>query len=423
MKKRIVIAIITAMTLATITACGSQDTNITSSTQVSNVVEENSDNNTETIDTETNVNYEEILLSDVWYNKKTSGKLFFTEGGTGYFKNHNIAYDIAWKLTDNTITLSFDKGEGMETCEFVLDINRQGIYELGGENYYPYNREADVTENIGSENILEGSMVFFGEYEQDNVEEDGKEPIEWIVFDKKMIPGYVVLLSNEALDGQPYNAEKTEVTWETCSLRKWLNEDFYNTAFSTEEQSHMTPVNLHNPANKKDNQVVENTTLDTVWIMNEYDADNHMDICEEHHGQVFPTEYAEQKVKVSDTFNTTTYWLRSGSKSDRASVAYDNSNFGEIFNFVEKVDGVRPVIVIKDDTKLIVTKHKYVPSKVSKSAPRIGMSSSEVKNSSWGSPDSINKDTYSWGVKEQWVYKDKGYVYLEDGVVTSISER
>lgn len=54
--------------------------------------------------------------------------------------------------------------------------------------------------------------------------------------------------------------------------------------------------------------------------------------------------------------------------------------------------------------------------------PSIGMTSDEVVNSSWGTPEEINKDTYSWGVKEQWCYSKNRYVYLEDGIVTAISE-
>ncbi len=57
-----------------------------------------------------------------------------------------------------------------------------------------------------------------------------------------------------------------------------------------------------------------------------------------------------------------------------------------------------------------------------KKPPAIGMTAEEVKASTWGSPKEINKDTYSWGVKEQWVYSGYRYIYLEDGIVTSISE-
>lgn len=57
-----------------------------------------------------------------------------------------------------------------------------------------------------------------------------------------------------------------------------------------------------------------------------------------------------------------------------------------------------------------------------KKEPCIGMTAEEVKASTWGEPEDINKSTYSWGVKEQWCYSGYRYIYLEDGIVTSISE-
>jgi hypothetical protein len=60
---------------------------------------------------------------------------------------------------------------------------------------------------------------------------------------------------------------------------------------------------------------------------------------------------------------------------------------------------------------------------LSKSIPKIGMTSSEVEKTSWGTPDKKNKNTYSWGTTEQWVYNKYGYVYFENGIVTSVSER
>ena len=38
------------------------------------------------------------------------------------------------------------------------------------------------------------------------------------------------------------------------------------------------------------------------------------------------------------------------------------------------------------------------------------------------SPNSINKTTTENGVHEQWVYGNGRYIYLDDGVVTSIQE-
>lgn len=54
--------------------------------------------------------------------------------------------------------------------------------------------------------------------------------------------------------------------------------------------------------------------------------------------------------------------------------------------------------------------------------PEVGMTVDEVKKTSWGLPERINKNTYSWGTTEQWSYPGKGYVYFENGIVTSISQ-
>lgn len=60
-----------------------------------------------------------------------------------------------------------------------------------------------------------------------------------------------------------------------------------------------------------------------------------------------------------------------------------------------------------------------------KVAPYIGMTAEQVKESTWGKPSEINKTTNLYGVHEQWVYrgysKDR-YIYLDDGIVTSIQE-
>ncbi|ERN54331.1 hypothetical protein [Alkalihalophilus marmarensis] len=54
--------------------------------------------------------------------------------------------------------------------------------------------------------------------------------------------------------------------------------------------------------------------------------------------------------------------------------------------------------------------------------PRIGMTKEEVKNTDWGKPQKINRTTTAYGVREQWVYPNYKYVYLEDGIVTAIQD-
>jgi hypothetical protein len=49
----------------------------------------------------------------------------------------------------------------------------------------------------------------------------------------------------------------------------------------------------------------------------------------------------------------------------------------------------------------------------------IGMTAEQIRKSSWGKPRSINETITAAGKHEQWVYGG-GYLYLENGVLTSI---
>lgn len=62
------------------------------------------------------------------------------------------------------------------------------------------------------------------------------------------------------------------------------------------------------------------------------------------------------------------------------------------------------------------------PQQPEKEDPHIGMTADEVRNSTWGSPREINRTTSIYGTREQWVYR-KGYIYFEDGIVTTIQEK
>ncbi len=88
-----------------------------------------------------------------------------------------------------------------------------------------------------------GNYVTFGEYPQTTAGED-MTPIEWLVLARD--GNKALLISRYGLDAQPYNTDHTSVTWETCTLRTWLNGTFYNKAFSSAEQSAILTTNVNN---------------------------------------------------------------------------------------------------------------------------------------------------------------------------------
>lgn len=50
------------------------------------------------------------------------------------------------------------------------------------------------------------------------------------------------------------------------------------------------------------------------------------------------------------------------------------------------------------------------------------MTKEEVLKSTWGKPDKINRTITKYSIKEQWVYPDYKYIYIEDGIVTVIQD-
>ena len=83
-----------------------------------------------------------------------------------------------------------------------------------------------------SEKFTIGNYVAFGTYPQTAAGTD-KTPIEWLVLDRD--GNKALIISRYGLDAQPYNTKCTDITWEKCTLRTWLNSTFMNKAFTSEE--------------------------------------------------------------------------------------------------------------------------------------------------------------------------------------------
>ena len=112
------------------------------------------------------------------------------------------------------------------------------------------------------------SVVTFGHYEQDGNFDNGPEPIEWIVLDLQ--GEKALLLSKKILRQMRFNLTETEVTWETCTLREWLNKDFFKEAFNQTEQKYI--VLSENDNSKKQGNPnypskYGNDTTDSVFLL------------------------------------------------------------------------------------------------------------------------------------------------------------
>ena len=186
-----------------------------------------------------------------------------------------------------------------------------------------------------------GETIEFGNYPQ---EEDGTEkPIEWIVM--KNEGNQVLLLSKYVLDAKPYNEEFEKVTWETSDIRKWLNNEFYTTAFNKTEKAKIQASLIKNEDNSEYGTSGGNDTEDKVFLLSEKEAETLFSNEEERIAKA--TEYAE-KSGVYDEEKGAWWWLRSPGFGSRGAAEVDSDGWVyRVGNLVYiRPDGVRPALYL-----------------------------------------------------------------------------
>lgn len=184
--------------------------------------------------------------------------------------------------------------------------------------------------------INPGDTITFGTYEQDNNEENGREPIEWIVLVADD-DNQALVICRYGLDCQPYNLKNAHVTWQNCTLRAWLNHDFYTEAFSEEEQKAILTTKVDNSlrqGNSSWNISGGEDTSDKIFLLSYQEAEVYLSDTKDR--LCCPTEYAIAcGVHAKDAGNdepllSCWWWLRSpGSSSTRASRVGTNGSRAE----------------------------------------------------------------------------------------------
>lgn len=214
------------------------------------------------------------------------------------------------------------------------------IFEELGEYSDSADKAKDIYKKQHSFDKKVGHYVSFGKYEQDNNTSNGKEKIEWLVLEVK--DGKALVISKYALDCKPYNTSSTNVTWETCSLRNWLNNDFINSAFSATEKTMIPSVKVSADKNPDYSTSSGKATQDRLFLlsvkeMNKYLSSNSKRRCKS-------TDYA---VANGAKGNYCSWWLRSpGAYQSYATEVFST---GEIYTKgggVGAIGAVRPAMWI-----------------------------------------------------------------------------
>lgn len=199
--------------------------------------------------------------------------------------------------------------------------------------------------------VAVGDIVTFGHYEQDNDLDNGPEPIEWIVLDVQ--DGKALLLSKYGLEAIPYNVDYVDVTWETCTLRAWLNDNFLNKAFNAKEQAAIPTTKVDNSDAQGFDWPIKsasggNNTEDKAFLLSYAEANRYLDVTrsdnENTKSRVTPTEYAiKTGAYVISAYTTADgapagwWWLRSPGplQSNAAMVFYVGAlNYNLVYDYI-----------------------------------------------------------------------------------------
>lgn len=181
--------------------------------------------------------------------------------------------------------------------------------------------------------------ITFGRYPQTAVRTDST-PIEWQVLEVR--DGKALVISRYGLDVVPFNTYWTDVTWETCTLRSWLNNEFLRKAFRATEQSAILTtavVNSRSHGFREWNTDGGKDTQDQIFLLSYLEANQFFGVTPEDRNnkkaRVAPTAYAIEMgaftnngVKTADKRAAGYWWLRSPG-SDQAGAA-NVSNDGSL---------------------------------------------------------------------------------------------
>lgn len=186
-----------------------------------------------------------------------------------------------------------------------------------------------------------GTTVSFGTYRQNGPEADS---ISWVVL--KVDSGKALLLSKDLIASRPWDETGEHLTWDVSSIRRWLNNDFLSTAFSSAEREAIVPTALDCSDRHGYGTPAGSNTTDRVFLLSIEEFDEL--VKNTPWTTATPTRTAREEGAYANAQGHAAWWLRSpGMTAD--SPAY-LSSAGELgtraHKATERILGIRPAMWI-----------------------------------------------------------------------------
>ena len=235
-----------------------------------------------------------------------------------------------------------------------VDIDNNGSYDYRGvyfTQYRPYYFFTTSSNTYQDDNGYSTNTIYWFSY----------DPIEWNILTESS--GKALILANLILDSQEYypststssfshnGGEGYANNYELSAIRKFLNDNFYNTAFNVSQESIIKETTVDNSAsttNSSSSSCACNNTRDKLFLLSYSDVTSSIyGLNSKSAGKAQGSDYAKcQGLYVYSSTGNSNWWLRSPYGNDYFSGAYFVTYDGHIgsINVVYCAEyGVRPV--------------------------------------------------------------------------------
>ncbi|MCR4690572.1 MAG: DUF6273 domain-containing protein [Lachnospiraceae bacterium] len=208
------------------------------------------------------------------------------------------------------------------------------------------------------------------------------EPIRWKVLQVDEDQDKLFVLADQALDCQEYHEEKERITWENCTLRKWLNgvdfterlekrselthKSFIDTAFSEDQKKIIALTEIENKKSPLYHYDGGNDTRDQIFLLSFEEVTNVAYGFSGTYNQeciprtVIPTDYAYVMGVSKETIYTRyegncIWWLRSAGDHSGRDTVYAGYSGGKVDSgqyIIANNRGVVPAMNLELSSKL-----------------------------------------------------------------------
>ena len=249
-----------------------------------------------------------------------------------------------WRIKGDYI--QYNKYEVGAHYEYYQSGDFNSLKPVNPDDYWWYekakrqsgNYDSDLATDISQAKV--GDIVSIGKYEMDNDTSNGLDNITWLVIDEND-SGILVISKYCIAQQEPRDVYKT---WENSDTREWLNGEFYNNAFTSDEKGKIITSTVVNADNAETEADGGNDTLDKLYLLSNDEVNKYFASKDER--KAYGTLYLQELVdEGSGAFG---WWLRTPGK-DYEHQCYVGSNgylYTEGCSVAVYNNGLRPAMWI-----------------------------------------------------------------------------